>query len=93
MAARTWGSASGYIQGSLHEPSDLKPEWIVKRGWSAPCCTQRTKSSASGRGPAKAPTSWPHDGQPLSPSERPIGMLARSVSHPVRLSPDHVCCA
>ena len=48
-----------------------------ERGWS-PCCTQRTKSSASGRGPAKCRRRGRTT--PAAQPERGPSMLARSVS-------------
>ena len=38
------------IQGSVTVLSVLV-EWMEKRGWKMPFCTQRTNSSASGAGP------------------------------------------
>ena len=78
---------------TAYEPSDVKPEWMTKRGCSTPCCTQRRKSSSPGFGPEKAPTSWPLLPHPQRPRPSPIGMLKRSVGQPVWLSPLQVCCA
>ncbi len=36
----------------------LLAEWMENRGWKTPFCTQRTKSSSSGAGPAKPPRRW-----------------------------------
>ena len=62
------------IHGSVTVLS-LLAEWMEKRAWKMPCCTQRTNSSSSGAGPAKPPMSAPSFGWPDRPMPVMIGML------------------
>src|SRR5699024_12283187 len=88
MASRISGVISGYIHGSVTVLSELT-EWMEKRGWKMPCCTQRSSSSGSGRGPWKPAMSqlWVDTPDRLMP--RMVAMVARRVSHDVEMSPTH----
>ena len=50
MASRMVSADSRNIHGSVTVLS-LEAEWMEKRAWKMPFCTQRTISSASGAGP------------------------------------------
>ena len=84
------GIAPACSHGVLISPPAFH-EFMMKRGLNAPLCVQRTRSSGSGTGPAKPPTSCPMLNMPDRLIVSPIRMFQRSVCHDVVLSPDHVC--
>ena len=53
----------------------MEAEWMEKRAWKMPCCTQRTNSSSVGAGPAKPPISAPSLGWPERPMPVMMGIL------------------
>ena len=62
------------IHGSVTVLS-LEAEWMEKRAWKMPFCTQRTNSSSVGAGPAKPPMSAPSLGWPDRPMPVMMGIL------------------
>ena len=89
IAARIAAVASACSQGVFTLPSSFH-EFMMNRGLSAQACAQRIRSSASGTGPAKPPTSWPVSNNPESPIVSAIRWFQRNVLQLVVLSPVQV---
>ena len=90
MASLIYCFLSLYIHGSVTVLSVLV-EWMEKRGWKMPFCTQRTNSSPSGAGPKKPPMSQPWLDTPQRAMPKIVAMLYFRVSQQVRLSPAQTC--